>query len=433
MEEVGLASAFASRRNVAQLTALQSRRVSGRPSPWGQLHIERGGPVKAKSIVVVLVAILVATLSGPATALGAQRRGHSDHHGHEHESTHGHDRPPTTTIPKVPPSAEPLLTQLISVTGAVTAEERRAAGLAEEYDQASVELHKAQAKVAGLDQEVRRATARFEAARRRLRNTAIEAYVTGQASVVDASLLSNNLSDGSMVDVYAEVATGNVGASLQSYEEAAAAVRTVDEAARANSRFIATRVAALAALRSRSAGLLRRAQGQLTEVKAKLLGLVGRREYGRLLSPMPIGSPYRGPNLAGAALGRVATARQGLDAVAAAKKFIGVPYVWGGASRKGVDCSGLTMLAWAAAGIPLEHAATVQWEESKPVPLSQLRPGDLLFYHFAHDGNTAITHVVMYVGSGPFGRATVIQAAQPGTPVGYSAIYFAGLVGAGRP
>ncbi len=389
--------------------------------------------MRSKSIVVVLVATLIATLGGQTTALGSQRRDHAGHQGHERESTHTHPRPPATTIPKVPPAAEPLLKQLITVTGAITTEERRAAGLAEEYDQAGVELGQARAKVAGLDAKVRRATAHLDAARTRLRNTAIEAYVTGQASVVDASLLSNNPSDGSMVDVYAEVATGNVGASLQSYLEAAAAVRNLDAEARANSRFIAGKVAALAALRSRSTGLLRRVKGHLAEVKARLLGLVGQREYGRLLSPEPIGSPYRGPDLAGAALAQAATVRQGLEAVAAAKKFIGTPYLWGGASKKGVDCSGLTMLAWTAAGIPLEHAATVQWEESKPVPLSQLRPGDLLFYHFAHDGNTPITHVVMYVGSGPYGRATVIQAAQPGTRVGYTPIYFAGLVGAGRP
>lgn len=172
---------------------------------------------------------------------------------------------------------------------------------------------------------------------------------------------------------------------------------------------------------------------ELNQIKAKLLALVGKKEMTRLLSPMPIGSPYQGPNLAGTSVGKVATAAEGLVAVAAARKMIGVPYVWGGASTTGVDCSGLTMLSWFKAGVSLEHSATVQWEESKPVPLTALQPGDLLFYHFAHDGNTPITHVVMYVGSGPYGSATVIQAAHTGTNVGYSAMFFVGLVSAGRP
>jgi cell wall-associated NlpC family hydrolase len=63
----------------------------------------------------------------------------------------------------------------------------------------------------------------------------------------------------------------------------------------------------------------------------------------------------------------------------------------------------------------------------------QLEPGDLLFYHFAHDGQGAISHVVMYLGSGPFGAETVIQAAEPGTNVSLGKIYLDGLVGAGRP
>jgi cell wall-associated NlpC family hydrolase len=67
------------------------------------------------------------------------------------------------------------------------------------------------------------------------------------------------------------------------------------------------------------------------------------------------------------------------------------------------------------------------------VPLKDIRAGDLLFYHFADDGGTPITHVVMYLGSGPYGLATAIQAAEPGTKVAYTPIYFDGLVGIGEP
>jgi cell wall-associated NlpC family hydrolase len=129
----------------------------------------------------------------------------------------------------------------------------------------------------------------------------------------------------------------------------------------------------------------------------------------------------------------VATAAQGSEAVSAAEGLIGVPYVWGGSTRAGVDCSGLTMLAWDAAGVYLLHGATDQYYVSTPVSLNDLQPGDLLFYHFSNDGPYAITHVAMYVGSGPFGTDTIIQAAETGTNVSFYPIYFTGLVSAGRP
>jgi cell wall-associated NlpC family hydrolase len=119
--------------------------------------------------------------------------------------------------------------------------------------------------------------------------------------------------------------------------------------------------------------------------------------------------------------------------VAAAESYLGVPYVWGGASRQGVDCSGLTMIAWAAAGVDLLHGATIQDQESVRVSLADIEPGDLLFYHFPDDGALPITHVAMYVGSGPYGTQTIIQAAEVGTNVAYYPMYWPGFVSAGEP
>lgn len=115
---------------------------------------------------------------------------------------------------------------------------------------------------------------------------------------------------------------------------------------------------------------------------------------------------------------------QASAAVQAALTFVGTPYVWGGASRSGVDCSGLTMLAWAAAGVTLDHYSGSQFDETHRVPLSDLSPGDLLFY-----GPGGDTHVTMYIGDG-----RMIEAAMPGTFVHIVPVRFGyGFAGAGRP
>jgi cell wall-associated NlpC family hydrolase len=129
-----------------------------------------------------------------------------------------------------------------------------------------------------------------------------------------------------------------------------------------------------------------------------------------------------------------ASASEGLTAVKTAESYLGVPYLWGGASKQGVDCSGLTLLAWQAAGIDLLHSAYYQYTESTPVSVNNLQPGDLLFYNFSFDNVPSdIDHVVMYVGSGPYGSDTIIQAAYTGTLVSYAPLYTFGLVAIGRP
>ncbi len=131
--------------------------------------------------------------------------------------------------------------------------------------------------------------------------------------------------------------------------------------------------------------------------------------------------------------GGTAGSAAGRAALAAAVSQIGVPYVWGGETPgKGFDCSGLVQWAWARAGFQIPRTTETEWPALRHIPLSQLQPGDLLFYYNL-DGDHLVDHVVMYAGSGPWGTNTIIAAASAGTRISYAPIFTFGLVGAARP
>ena len=98
-------------------------------------------------------------------------------------------------------------------------------------------------------------------------------------------------------------------------------------------------------------------------------------------------------------------------AVQVAQAQLGKPYVWGAAGPDSFDCSGLTMFAYAQAGISLPHYTGAQWNQGRHVSQSELQPGDLIF--FGQD----LGHVGMYVGNGNF-----IHAPHTGDVVKISAL-----------
>ena len=96
-------------------------------------------------------------------------------------------------------------------------------------------------------------------------------------------------------------------------------------------------------------------------------------------------------------------------AVAFAEAQVGKPYVYGAAGPKGFDCSGLTMAAWAAAGVSMSHSSSAQAYEFPQVSLANAQPGDLFIYY------GSLHHVGIYVGHGE-----VVHAPYPGTTVQYA-------------
>ncbi|MBQ1092106.1 C40 family peptidase [Streptomyces sp. B93] len=105
-----------------------------------------------------------------------------------------------------------------------------------------------------------------------------------------------------------------------------------------------------------------------------------------------------------------------------ATRQLGKPYEWGAEGPETYDCSGLTSEAWARAGTPIPRTSQEQWARLPRVPLTELRPGDLVVYY------PDATHVAIYQGDGK-----VIQAPRTGERVKVSPIAAHPILGAVRP
>ncbi len=365
----------------------------------------------------------------------------------------------------------------------ITSDQNKVSVAAEQYDEQTVLVQEDQAKLAKTEVQLKATRRQLVTARLRAQTAAIEAYVTGDGldSRVGA-ILDSSVNDAQSAAVYSDIVVHALDTAVNQLHvvsgrlatELAAQSRTLTAAAQAQHAADRARVVAQAATLDTDSAL-RQVKGQLYQLTIKreqeiaaaaaAAAAAAERAAERAAAAAAAKAaraaraaraaaaaaakhdhanggggawPY-GPGTGGGQPGYgqplvpFGTNTQGLQAVAAAESYLGVPYVWGGASRQGVDCSGLTMLAWAAAGVDLLHGATIQDDESAPVTLADIEPGDLLFYHFANDGALPITHVAMYVGSGPYGTQTIIQAAEVGTNVAYYPMYWPGFVSAGQP
>ena len=109
-------------------------------------------------------------------------------------------------------------------------------------------------------------------------------------------------------------------------------------------------------------------------------------------------------------------------AVQYAMAQVGKAYVYGAAGPNAFDCSGLTMMAWAQAGVALPHSSSAQYSSGPHIAESDLQPGDLVFYY------SPISHVGMYIGNG-----MIVNAENPSAGVKVTSLHEMPYVGAVRP
>ena len=350
--------------------------------------------------------------------------------------------PPAPWLARVPgPPPAPVVDATAAEVALATSLERQIAtqsgvldNLAEAYDRAEQKVAAAGAVLDAV--QARLATARVDAdsaqaaadqADTTLRSVAVAAYVnvgagrpTGRGALLGAY-------ERGAAETDAQTAVGKAFSQLQNLHQAqqqllAAEAQIVKEEQQASDAKGSAETAAALAHASAQAAATQQQQllGTVAQVSGNLVPLVAAARAAQAEAAFSRFSTAGGLDFQPSA-GLGAPAAQAAAVVQLAVAQVGKPYVWGAAGPDSFDCSGLVVWAWGRVGVAIPRVAADQQTWVTPVPISQLAPGDLVFF-----GNPA-HHVGIYVGGG-----LMVDAPHSGASVAVVSIWWDDLTGFGR-
>lgn len=274
----------------------------------------------------------------------------------------------------------------------------------ERYNDARLELKELTREVDSLESDEARQDEALAGVRDEVRDAAIRRYQSGGLGATGELLSSDT--QGFLDELSTQTTVDGLHSSLLAdYDtelEASTLRRNQTQARRAD----------IADLRERLAEEKQTADDKLAEAEA-LLSRLEAEEREAILSR----GGYRAPDASS-----IPASGRAKAAIAYALAQVGDSYVYGAAGPNAFDCSGLTMMAYAQAGVSLPHSSGAQAGSGTPVPKSQLQPGDLVFYY------SPISHVGIYLGNG-----MIVHAANPGAGVKVSSVDEMPYAGAVRP
>jgi peptidoglycan DL-endopeptidase CwlO len=338
-----------------------------------------GRPLPRLEVARLLVVLLLATVVVPTWLVATERPADAS-----------------------PPDAEQLQQRLEQLNA-------QADQQVEDYLQARLALRQTRAAARTVQAQLAQVQAQLADARAGVAAQAVAAYTQGPATQVTVLLGAQNptqvLERAQLLDLLA-VRGGDQLRTADAIQHAAGA--HAGELAAVEQRQAAI-VAQLAASKARIQQLVSQTRRTLSQLQAA----ERRQTAATAATPPPASPPAAPPAPVG---GRVAAV------VAYANAQLGKPYAWGAAGPDAFDCSGLTMMAWAQAGVSLPHSSRAQFGVGRRVTQSELQPGDLIFR------NSPISHVAMYVGGG-----MQVAATHTGSTVKRQSAWQGDIVGFSRP
>jgi cell wall-associated NlpC family hydrolase len=306
------------------------------------------------------------------------------------------------SVPSSPAQAEPTIDEVQHRVDRLYHEAEQAS---ERYNQAKVELEELRKDLDALEADQDRQDGRLATVREQVQDSIISQYEGTSISAVGQAVVSDDpsafLSQLTTMSAYNDIQT-------QLLADYSTELKALDIRKSATD----DRRAQISAIEQQLADEKATIDDKLAEAKDQLATLKDQEREELLASR---GGTVRLPT-------DVPVSGRAAAAVQYALAQVGDAYVYGAAGPSAFDCSGLTMMAWAQAGVGLPHSSSAQFGSGAHVSSSDLQPGDLVFYY------SPISHVAIYIGNG-----LIVHAANPGAGVLVAGVFSMPYAGAVRP
>jgi cell wall-associated NlpC family hydrolase len=345
--------------------------------------------------------------------------------------------------------------QAAAITAKLNATEAQIAALTGQVTAADYKLSQLQGQIAASQAEMAKDQHTVTVDEAQLRTQALADYTNSGTSSTTTQLFTSNVNTSGIRSEYSSIATGNVTSTIDHLHTAQAQLAATQASLEQQKGQAQSTRNSLASSQQQASTLAAQDKTTLNGVDANIQTLVAQKQAAEAAAAAAAAQAAFNQKVAAAKSAAAAAAAASLPsggngsagsgstgggspvtptapppplssgaagAVQAAEGEVGVPYMWGGTTPAGFDCSGLVMWAYAQVGIGLPHFSGAQYASTTHISMADIEPGDLLFY-----GPGGSDHVAMYVGGG-----SMVEAPYTGASVWITGVRTDGLSGVGR-